>query len=63
MGVGFDLEGGVSDVVSVLEDAARPVEYRVGLGHVVGHDVDSGDVHLGGESPHMKVMNIHHACD
>ena len=47
MGVGFDLEGGVGDVVFVLEDPAASIQDRVGIGGGVGHEVDSGDVHIG----------------
>lgn len=60
MSIRFDLEGGVCDPVILLEDAAGLVEHGVRIGSGAGHEVDGGDVHLGGEGPHMKVMNVDH---
>ncbi len=45
MGVEFDLNGGVDDVVELLEDAAGLVEDEMGVGSVSCHWVDGGHGH------------------
>jgi hypothetical protein len=40
MGFGFDLEGGVADLVSIAKDDACLVEDVVWLGLFVGHEVE-----------------------
>jgi hypothetical protein len=59
--VWFDLEGGVGDAILVLESAAGLVEDRVDFGSVLDHEVDGGDVHLGGEGPDVEVMDVNHS--
>ncbi len=48
------------DPVLVLEDAAGPVEDRVGIGGSTGHEVDGGHIHLGCEGPHVEIVNVDH---
>lgn len=63
MGVGFHLEGGVVDPVVVLKEAAGLVENRVGICGGGSHEVDGGDIHLGGECPHVEVVHVDHSWD
>ena len=52
------MEGGVRDVVLVLEDASGLIEDGVGIGCARGHEVDGGDNHVGGEGPNVQVVDV-----
>ncbi len=55
---GFDLDGGVADLVTVAEDLTRLVEHRVHVGVGTDLEVDAHRVHAGGDGPHVEVMGV-----
>ena len=63
MGVGFDLERGVGDPIVVLKDVSSSIIHRMGIGGGTGHEMDGGNVHLGGERPNVKIVDVEHTRD
>ncbi len=63
MVVGFDLEGGVGEAVALVEQLASLVEHGVGVGADAHHEVGGGDLHVGGEGPHVEIVDVDHSRD
>ena len=60
---GFDLDGGMGDVVVVAQEVAGLVEHGVRVGAGPYLEVDAHGVHAGGDGPHVQVVGLDDSVD